>query len=187
MCEAVRFPNSIAACVRESRAAACGSALLYVMVRLLFAETLKPNTSPKSVHEIRFSRPVRLHAFRLVCNGERPHDELPFTGETPNIQLTVELFACEHGKDSLCTALLPEPFLRHETNAPSTLQALPTASSRCTYLVVRCGSARCSPGRRTAARLPTPRPRAMQRLTHHPPARPPQLGPHPLLALPLWC
>ena len=104
--------------------------------RLLLADTLRPNTTPQSVHEVRFKRPVNLQYFRIVCDGETPHPELPFSGETPHVQLTVELFACEHGTDSMCTALLPEPFLRQEIAAPSSLQALPKPV-RCTYLVIR--------------------------------------------------
>jgi hypothetical protein len=106
---------------------------------LLFADTLKPNTTPQSVHEVRFKRPVHLQFFRIVCDGECPHPELPFSGETPPLQLTVELFACEHGSDPLCTALLASPFLRSEILAPSDRHAFSAAATltRCTYLVIR--------------------------------------------------
>jgi hypothetical protein len=106
---------------------------------LLYADTLKPNTTPQSVHEVRFKRPVHLQYFRIVCDGECPHSELNFSGETPSLQLTIELFGCEHGSEPICTALLPAPFLRSEMVGPSQMQALSAAaaSARCTYLVIR--------------------------------------------------
>jgi len=105
-------------------------------MRLLFAGTLKPNSAPQSVHEIRFKQPVRLHYFRVLCDGERPHASLPFCGETPHLPLTIEMFGCEHGSEELCTSLLQEPFLRDEIAAPSTAQRV-HHSVRCNYLVIR--------------------------------------------------
>ena len=85
---------------------------------LLFADTFKPNTTPRSVHEVRFKRPVNLSSFRIVCDGEVPHNELPFHGQTPPVQLGIEFFGAEHGKDKLCTALLKGPHRRDETSLP---------------------------------------------------------------------
>ena len=60
-------------------------------LRLLYAGTCRPNTTPQSVHEIRFKRPVHLHSFRILCDGEAPHAEIPaIVGQTPNVQLGVE-------------------------------------------------------------------------------------------------
>ena len=107
---------------------------------LLFADTLKANTTPQSVHEIRFSQPVLLQGFRVVCDGEKPHAELSFEGQTPPTQLTLEIFGCEHGDSTtLCIPLLSEPHRRQGVGSPSTMVLLAevAATTRCTYLVIR--------------------------------------------------
>ena len=107
---------------------------------LLYADTLSANTTPQSVHEIRFTQPVLLQAFRIVCEGEKPHADLSFEGQTPPTQLTVELFGCEHGSSTpLCVPLLDEPHRRHAVGTPSSMVHLSEAASakRCTYLVIR--------------------------------------------------
>ena len=89
-------------------------------LRLLYAGTCRPNTTPQSVHEIRFKRPVHLHSFRILCDGEAPHAEIPaIVGQTPNVQLGVEFFGGEHGKQELCVALLAAAHRRTELSAPS--------------------------------------------------------------------
>jgi hypothetical protein len=106
---------------------------------MLYAGTCWPNTTPRSVHEIRFKRPVLLQSFRIVCEGESPHEQLPMSGKTPRVQLGVEFFAGEHGTDTVCTALLSSPHRRTDLAAPSTLHPFlaSAASVRCNYLVVR--------------------------------------------------
>ena len=112
---------------------------------LLYADTLQPNTTPHSVHEIRFRRPVILHAFRIVRLNESPHPEISFEGGTPATQLTIELFGCQHGektmpKSGLCSPLLDAPHLRQELSIPSSMHELNSTSTamQCNYVVIRC-------------------------------------------------
>ena len=114
-------------------------------VSLLFADTLRPNTTPRSVHEIRFKQPMHLHAFRIVAEGERPHAETGFEGQTPPTQLTLELFGCEHSTATLCEPLTAEPHRRHSVSAPSSMLQLTEAASamRCDYVVIRCAFQPC--------------------------------------------
>lgn len=107
---------------------------------LVFADTLLPNTTPQSVHEIRFKQTVQLRAFRIVAEGERPHGEIAFEGQTPPTQVTLQLFGCEHGAASLCAPLLAEPHLRQDLSVPSPLHELADTVTqlRCNYLVIRC-------------------------------------------------
>ena len=106
---------------------------------LLYCDTLAPNTTPVSVHEIRFNKPVHIHSFRIVCDGERPHPEIPFQGRTPNASLKIELFGCHHGKAKLCAALLDEPHRRQNLNSPSPTCKLSEKATAMpiNYLVVR--------------------------------------------------
>ena len=105
---------------------------------LLFADTLAPNTVPHSVHEIRFRQPVYLHAFRIVCDGERPHVETSFVGQTAPAQLTIELFGCEHGRGvSTCVDLLAAPHQRQRLACPSAMNKVAGASARVDYVVIR--------------------------------------------------
>ena len=107
---------------------------------LVFADTLLPNTTPQSVHEIRFKRPVHLRAFRVVAEGERPHTEIRFEGQTPPTQVALQMFGCEHGAATLCASMLGEPHLRQDLSTPSQLHMLndEAATLRCNYLVLRC-------------------------------------------------
>lgn len=107
---------------------------------LLYADTLAPNTTPVSVHEIRFRRPCILKRFRIVAEGERPHTEIPFEGRTPNTSLTIELFGCQHGAGAtLCKPLLDAPHRRQSIAGQSPLLVLneAAASTPIDYLVVR--------------------------------------------------
>jgi hypothetical protein len=111
-----------------------------VKMLLLYADTLAPNTTPVSIHEVRFRRPCYLRAFRIVCDGERPHTELPFCGGTPPTALTIEFFGCNSTeKKSLCTPLLEEPHRRKSFTIPSTMETFceKVAASPCNYLVIR--------------------------------------------------
>ena len=74
-------------------------------------EIPRSNATPRPSHasdlpQVRFKHPVHVQSFRIVCAGEVPHAELPFRGQTPPVKLGIEIFGCDHGKDSLCTALL---------------------------------------------------------------------------------
>ena len=112
-----------------------------VTTTLLAAETLSPNFTPKSVHEIRFRRPCFVHAFRIVAEGERPHPEIPFEGRTATTSLTLELFGCRHGgAASLCKSMLDEPFRRQSLTAPSAVNRAGelAATTLVDYLVIRC-------------------------------------------------
>ena len=125
------------ACVPRSSCARGGMASEN---QLLFAETLAPNTTPQTVHEVRFERPCLVRAFRVVCEGEFPHSEISFEGRTAPTVLTLELFGCRHGaKAGLCTALLAEPHRRQNLTAPSAIYALgeAAASTPIDYLVIR--------------------------------------------------
>ena len=108
-------------------------------MRLLFAGTLKPNTTPRSVHEIRFDRPAHIEAFRIVCEGERPHTEISFEGSSPAMQMGIEMFGCEHGSSAICKTLLRES--HQPVERPSPLQPLSEGAklTRCNYLVIRYG------------------------------------------------
>ena len=110
-------------------------------LQLLYADTLGPNTTPQSVHEIRFERPCILRAFRIVCERERPHPERSFEGCTPPTELTLEMFGTNHGPGSgnLCTSLLSEPHVRKNLNNPSSIQILGEAAANTpvNYVVVR--------------------------------------------------
>ena len=123
------------------------------MTTLLAAETLPPNLTPKSVHEIRFKSPCFVHAFRIVAEGERPHPEIPFEGRTAATSLTLELFGCRHGEAaSLCKSLLDEPFRRQSLAAPSPVNRAGelAATTPVDYLVIRYVRARSARPRASA-------------------------------------
>jgi len=124
---------------------------------LLYADTLEANTTPQSVHEVRFSRPVTIRAFRVVCEHEWPHREIRFEGRTPPVALNLELFGCRHGTSAkLCTSLMSEPHKRTNLNSPSVIHALGevAASTPIDYLVIRCVPKK-KPSPTTAAAVPS--------------------------------
>ena len=100
------------------------------MATLLLAETFEGGL----VHEAEFKRPVRVSAFRVVAEGEVPHPEIGFQGQTPAVPFALELYGAVRGKGTLCAALLPEPY-RHDASATTT-QMLP-AEGVYDYLVIR--------------------------------------------------
>lgn len=109
---------------------------------LLFAGTLDPNSTPQSVHEVRFHRPCTLCALRIVSLGERPHPEISFEGQTPPTQVTVEVFGCEYGRDAgaeTCVSLLDQPLQRQGVGVPSPLLALGRVATETMvdYVVIR--------------------------------------------------
>ena len=129
-------------------------------MQLLLAETFYGSAGPKAVHEVCFKVPVRVVAVRIVGQGEAPHPELSFQGQTPDAPFVLELFGAMRGKGTLCAALLSEPH-RHETTsgATATIQLVPT-EELLDYVVIRCGHAphRAWPRRPRHATRPDRRP-----------------------------
>lgn len=108
---------------------------------LLAACDFTPNFTPLSEHEITFSTPCIIHAFRIVCEGEQPHPEISFQGQTAPTQFSIEIFGCKHGASakSVCTALLSEPFERDNDSSPSPMiRVVPEAADMpIDYIVIR--------------------------------------------------
>ena len=151
-CQSRQLIPDLLAC--RTRVAPClGEVAPTAAMDLLFADTLPPNMTPLSVHEVRFDRPCIIKAFRVVCEGECPHPEISFEGRTPPTALAIELYGSKHGPGvSLCTALLSEPHRRQNLNSPSVIHAIAesAASMPIDYLVIRfvARSSRARPCRR---------------------------------------
>ena len=109
-------------------------------MQLLLAETFYGGSAaPKAVHEVCFKVPVRVVAVRIVGQGEAPHPELSFQGQTPDAPFVLELFGAMRGKGALCAALLSEPY-QHEAISGALVQLAPT-EELLDYVVIRCGHA----------------------------------------------
>jgi hypothetical protein len=109
-------------------------------MQLLLAETFYGGSAgPKAVHEACFKVPVRVVAVRIVGQGEAPHPELSFQGQTPDAPFVLELFGAMRGKGALCAALLSEPY-QHEAISGALIQLSPT-EELLDYVVIRCGHA----------------------------------------------
>ena len=107
-------------------------------MHLLYANTLMPNTTPQSLHEIRFKKPVFLQAFRIVNENERAHDTL--NGRTPFTQLVLDMFAFQHACNHSCIPMLHGPHRRNQDYNPSSLHPFTqvAATTSVDYVVVRC-------------------------------------------------
>ena len=108
-------------------------------MQLLLAETFYGSAGPKAVHEVCFKVPVRVVAVRIVGQGEAPHPELSFQGQTPDAPFVLELFGAMRGKGALCAAMLSEPY-QHEAISGALIQLAPT-EELLDYVVIRCGHA----------------------------------------------
>ena len=107
-------------------------------MHLLYADTLRPNTTPHSVHEIRFQKPVLLQAFRIINHGERPHEQLAFEGSTPPSELQINMFGFRHDHQSACVSLLRKPHRRQLETISQTHKFAEDAWLHCMdYIVVR--------------------------------------------------
>ena len=120
-------------------------------MQLLLAETFYGGSAgPKAVHEACFKVPVRVVAVRIVGQGEAPHPELSFQGQTPDAPFVLELFGAMRGKGALCAAMLSEPY---EAISGALVQLAPT-EELLDYVVIRCGHATPSKSTPTVPRNP---------------------------------
>ena len=125
-------------------------------MQLLCAETFHGGSAgPKVIHEVSFKCPVRVTAVHIVGQGEAPHPELGFKGQTPDVPLVLELFGAMRGKGTLCAALLSEPHRHEGASSSSTIQLGPT-EELIDYMVIRFDPAHVELGHTNcAAHSPT--------------------------------